>query len=92
MKSISDILKTLASRTKKIIWVLGLYAFSLIISLILIDFVFGCFMFYEYVFLAGKETPAPTGNIVKFNVKAYQDVLGELQVREQDDTTSSTTN
>lgn len=81
MKSVpvSDIFKTIGTKTKKVLWTLGLHAFLLILILVFIDFIFGGFIFYKYVFLAEREEPKITGSILKFDVKAYQDVLGELQ-------------
>lgn len=83
MKSISDILKTLFARIKKILWNLGLHAFSIILLFIFIDFIFGGVIFYKYVFSAEKEEPKVTENILKFDEKTYLEVLGELQARGQ---------
>ena len=79
----NNILKILSVRTKKTLWILGLHAFFLILFFVLIDFIVGGFVFYQNVFLAEKEEPNATESIIKFNVKDYQDVLGELQAREQ---------
>ena len=92
MKSISDILKILTVKTKKILWILGLRAFLLILFLVFIDFIIGSFIFYKYVFLAEKEEPKITKNILKFDDKTYQEVLGELQTREQSSKGSSIEN
>ena len=92
MKSISDVSKTLAAKTKKILWILGLHAFLLILFLVFVDFILGSFIFYKYVFLAEKEEPKVTENILKFDDKAYQEVLGELQAREQGNEESSAAN
>lgn len=83
MKSTPDIIKTLSAQIRKSIWFLGLHAFSLILFLIFIDVILGGFVFYSYVFLAERETPKATGNITKFDLKTYQDVLDELQANGQ---------
>lgn len=83
MKSTADILKMLSIRIKKILWILGFRAFLLILILVFIDLLWGGFIFYKYVFLVENEGPKAAQNIVKFDVKTYQAVLGELQTREQ---------
>lgn len=83
MKNTPDTLKIFSEKIKKIIWALGLRAFSLILFFILIDLIFGGFIFYKYVFLAQKEEPKAAENILKFDKKSYQGVLSELQAREQ---------
>jgi len=85
MKSASETLKILAVKAKKILWTIGLHAFSLIIFFVFIDFIIGSFIFYKYVFLVERQKPIVTGNIIKFNDKAYQAVLGELRAKEQGD-------
>jgi len=82
MKSISDISKTLEARIGKILWILGLRAFLLILLFILLDFIIGGFVFYKYVFLAEEEMPGISGSIIKFDDKTYQNVLQELQAKE----------
>lgn len=84
MKSISYTLKILDARIKKIIWVLGLHAFSLILLFVFIDFIVGGFVFYKYIFLAGREEFILTENIIRFDEATYKKVLGELQAREQE--------
>ncbi|MCX6718590.1 MAG: hypothetical protein NTY81_03265 [Candidatus Staskawiczbacteria bacterium] len=83
MKSISDIFKIFGERIKKILWFLGLHAFALILFLIFTGFILGGFIFYKYVFLAEKEASVGAENILKFDEKSYQDVLKELQAREE---------
>jgi hypothetical protein len=82
MKSTSNILKTLIEKMKKIMWTLGLHAFSLILFFVFIDFIIGSFIFYNYVFLVEKTGPNATGNVLRFDEKNYQAVLKELQLRE----------
>ena len=78
MKSTSDISKTVSAKAKKLFWLLGLHAFSLILLLILIDLIIGGVIFYNYVFLAEQEVPKVTSTIIKFDDKSYQDVLAHL--------------
>ncbi|MCX6720501.1 MAG: hypothetical protein NTW11_01730 [Candidatus Staskawiczbacteria bacterium] len=82
MKPTTDILKSLGAKVQKVIWFFGLHAFSFILLLILIDLIFGFFVFYNYVYLAEKQEPKVTGTVIKFDTKAYQNVLTELQARE----------
>ena len=82
MKPISDILKEITTRIKKTFWILGLYAFWVILFFIFINFILGGFVFYKYVFLAESEEPKITETILKFNVGAYQNVMKEIQARE----------
>ena len=60
------------------IWVLGLHAFSFILLLIFIDLLIGCFISYEYVFLADRQAPQITKPVLKFDDKAYKRVLEEI--------------
>lgn len=85
MMQLSDLLKIIAGKTKKVIWVLGLNAFSLILVLVFIDLILGGFIFYKYVFLVEKMQPVSAGNIVKFDYKNYQNVLEHLQATGQTD-------
>lgn len=75
-------LKETSARIKKIFWVLGLYAFLVILFFIFIDFILGGFIFYKYVFLTEKAEPKITQTILKFNTGAYQNVMREIQARE----------
>ena len=93
MKSIIySALETLTAEIKKTFWILGSRAFLLVLLLIFIDFILGGFIFYKYVFLAEKEEPNVTENVIKFNNKDYQDVMEELQAREQSNKELSTAN
>ena len=80
---ISSIFKTLAEKIKKILWVLGFHAFSLILLIILIEVILGGFIFYKYVFLAQDQESKITENIIRFDDKTYQNVLEQLQARGQ---------
>jgi hypothetical protein len=83
MKSISEILKPMVAGAKRALWVLGLHAFTLILFLIFIDIVLGGFIFYNYVFLVEKENTTAVKKIIQFDTKTYQNVLLQLQAREQ---------
>ena len=92
MKSAQDILKALNMRIKKILWLLGLHAFLLILFFIFVDFILGGFIFYKYVFLAEKEEPEITKNIIKFDYETYNYVLERLQAADQNDENYLTVN
>ena len=83
MKSESDKSKVFKAKIKKIVLAFGLHAFSLILFFVLVDILIGGFIFYNYVFLAENATPQTAGSILKFNNAAYQELLGQLQTREQ---------
>ncbi len=83
MKSVSDLSKTLMKTIIRVVWILGLNAFLLVLILVIVNFIFGGFVFYKYVFLAEKEAPKITENILKFNYKTYYGVLEELRIKEQ---------
>jgi len=89
MKSTSDILKILATVTKKALWALGRHAFLFILFFVCVEIIWGSFIFYKYAYLAERETPQVTGQILKFDFKKYQKVLNELQIRESDTQDSS---
>jgi len=82
MKFTTNIFKTIGLKIKKIFWIFALHAFWLILLFILIDLLFGSFIFYKYVFLAESEEGTITEKITKFNEKAYQNILKELQSRD----------
>ena len=52
---------------------------------ILVDLIFGGYIFYKYVFLAEQAVTEVTGTIIKFDNKTYQNVLNEFQTRELGD-------
>jgi hypothetical protein len=83
MKYISGIFKTITLKIKKIIWVLGLHAFSLLLLLVFISIILGGFIFYKYVFLAERKQPEATQNVIKFDYNAYKDVLEKIQPTQQ---------
>ena len=70
-------------KIKKIPWILGSYAFSIILILILLDLILGEFLLYKYAILVKNEEPKVVGNTLRFEYNAYQKVLEEWQTREQ---------
>jgi len=83
MKSTTDTLKMLVAKIKEAIWTLGTRAFLLVLVLILIDLIFGGFVYYKYVFLAENKEVRVSESIIKFNENAYQQAVKELRAREQ---------
>lgn len=79
MKPAQDSFKTLNERVKRILWCLGLRAFSLVLLFIVIELIWGGFIFYKYVSLPEKSEPKIVENITKFDYKSYQNVLEQLQ-------------
>jgi len=65
------------------LWFLGMHIFIFILIFILLDILFGVFLLYEYAILAQRREPEVAINALKFKSDAYQEVLGELQAREQ---------
>lgn len=70
-------------KIKKIPWILGFYAFPIILILILLDLILGEFLLYKYAILVKKEEPKIIGSTLKFEYNAYQKILEEWQTREQ---------
>jgi len=83
MNSLSDILKTFATKAKKLAWNFGLHAFWVILFIVFIEIIWAGFIFYQYVILAQDSQPQATGDIIKFNDKVYQSVLKESEERQQ---------
>ncbi|MCX6723775.1 MAG: hypothetical protein NT155_01210 [Candidatus Staskawiczbacteria bacterium] len=83
MKLTLDILKPALAEIEKIVWFLGYHAFSLILLLVIIDFIFGGVVFYNNVFMAEQAEPKVSGSILKFDVKTYYQVLIDMQARAQ---------
>ncbi len=76
-------MKTSLANAKKILWIIGRHAFAVILILILLDVLFGGFLFYKYVYSAENKNPDIDGNYFKFNDTAYQQVLTQWQSRDQ---------
>lgn len=70
-------------KIKKVPWILGSHAFSIILILVLLDLILGEFLLYKYALLVKKEEPKITENIIKFEYSDYQKILEEWQAREQ---------
>ncbi len=68
---------------KKIPWILGQYAFLFILIFILLDILFGGFLFYHYVFSVKNAEPQITSVPAKFKNDVYQSVLNSWQNREE---------
>ena len=78
----SKLLNIFVSKIKKVPWILGRNAFLFILIFILLDIIFGEFLFYQYVFLSDIEE-SPIFNIsTKFKENAYKSVSEKIQVRE----------
>jgi len=83
MKFSRDIMKSFSAGIEKIFWFFGLHAFSLILFFVVIDLILGAIVFYNNVLLAGQVQPKVTQSVIKFDDKTYQDVMSQLQSREQ---------
>jgi len=88
MKLSLNKLKIKSEDIRKIIWSLEGHAFSLILFFVFIDVLFGGYILYKYVILAEREKPVAMEGVVKFNDNAYQNLLIELQARQQGESSS----
>ena len=70
------------SKIKKILWIFGKNAFLLILFFILLDIIWGGFLFYQYLLSANTEESEIVNISTKFKENIYQSVLKELQERE----------
>ena len=71
------------SNIKKIPWILGKHAFLFILIFILLDLLFGGFLFYRYVFLVQNQEPQIVSIPSKFQYDTYQSVLKSWQDRDE---------
>ncbi|OGZ62894.1 MAG: hypothetical protein A2998_00745 [Candidatus Staskawiczbacteria bacterium RIFCSPLOWO2_01_FULL_37_25b] len=71
-----------AVKLKKVCLFLGKHAFFFILFMILLELIFGGFLYYNYAFLAEKEKPENGNNYFKFEDSAYQEILKEWEKRE----------
>jgi len=84
-----DYKKTLArakeklASLKRILWLIGRHAFSVIIILILVDMLIGGYMFYKYIYSAEREKNSASKATFKFKEDAYQKILSQWQDRDQ---------
>lgn len=69
----------LFAKIKKIPSILGRDAFLFVIMFVLLDIVFGEFLFYQYVFLIKTKEPEIVSASIKFQENAYQSILKEWQ-------------
>ena len=69
-------------KTKRIFWILGMHAFSVILIVILLELFLGGLLFYKYVFLAGSKEPEITNHSFQFNEGVYQEILEQWQERD----------
>lgn len=81
--SFKDLIRLRPGRTKFFLRVLGENAFIFILIFILIEIIFGEFLFYKYIFAVRVREPQITGNLIEFQEKTYQFILGERQKREE---------
>jgi len=72
-------LSKIKEKFSKAILTVGQRAFLFILLFVLIDLVFGFFIFYEYVYLAQKKEGEVSENILRFNFEKYQKVLNRIQ-------------
>jgi len=77
---------------KKVLWFLGSYVFFSILVLIFLDVLFGGFLLYKYAILAKAQEPNTADKNFKFEESAYQEVLIELQTREEKSKSASEKN
>ncbi len=68
---------------KRIPWILGKYAFFVVLLLIVLDLIFGVWVFYNYVFLIKETRPQITESPSMFQKGAYQQILENWQLRDQ---------
>lgn len=78
----SQLLDRYISKIKKIPWILGRDAFLFVLIFILLDIIFGEFLFYKHVLLVNIKEPEIVNTPIKFQENVYQSVLKELQIRE----------
>ena len=70
-------------KIKKIPWILGSYAFSIILILILLNLILGEFLLYKYVISIKIDEPKIVENALKFKYGAYQKVLKKWGEKEE---------
>lgn len=71
------------SDAKKILWVIGRHAFLVILVLVLMDILYGGFLYYKYAYLSEKEDPKINSVNSKFNADTYQKIIDQWQERDQ---------
>jgi len=83
MKSTFNKLNAISEKIKKTPWVLGFYAFPIILIFFLINLILGEFLLYKYVISVKNKELEITENTLKFEYDAYQKVLEEWQKIEE---------
>ena len=68
---------------KKVPWILGRYAFPVVIFLIALDLVLGVVVIYNYIFLVKVEQLQITESPSAFKSDIYKEILKEWQSRDQ---------
>ena len=76
-------IKKIKEFSKKIIFRVGENPLPAFFVLILLAFVFGVLIFYQYSFLAGKKEPQVIEKPLQFKEDLYQKILVEWQVRQK---------
>lgn len=83
LKNILPLIKISPSGIKKFIWFITFNAFFVILILILLNFIFGIFLFYKYVYVPKQEKPSVNKSYFQFKDDIYQNVLKEWEARNQ---------
>ena len=78
----SQVLDLYLSKIRKIPWKLGMNAFWFILIIILLEILFGEFLFYKHVILKNTEEPEIINVSTKFRENTYESVLKEMKQRE----------
>jgi len=68
---------------KKMFWKIGENPFPTFFILIILAIIFGCLIFYQYSFLAGKKEPQIIEEPLQFKEDLYQKILAEWQSRQK---------
>jgi len=84
IKKILQEIKTGFASTKKILWIVGRHAFLTVLILIFLDVILGGLLFYKYIYLAEKESPAINASVFQFDENSYQKVLTQWESRNKD--------
>lgn len=67
----------------QILWILGSKAFWIIMMILLLELLFGGFLFYKYVFLTAQQNLEVVSSSYKFKENFYQNIVLSWQQREQ---------
>lgn len=70
------------TKIRKVLETLGRDAFSLILIFIILEIIFGEFLFYKHVLSIEINEPSVSSVSTEFQNKVYESVLKELQSRE----------